>query len=536
MNMMKCKILYKKKYKWDLLSINSKSIFFKCAKKFAENFVEKKFNFKDLNKFEYFLKESSAFNNFIYEDKNYVIASVDKLNSENIFYYIRDDILFISNDINEILKQNLSKLKINEKSILDIKLLGYVLRNNTIVDGINSLQAGQYIIYDKKTGEYKLRNYFEFFSKKINYLSRNHAINKLKNIEDKIFNELIKKNKDKKILLALSGGLDSRYVLTSLLKRDFKNIIVYSYGHKNNFDSYNSEKIAKKLNVEWKMFQTTKDSYKKIYNSKIKNDYWNFADQGVLPSNLYFFESVKRLNEEYDKKKITILNGQAGDFITGDHLPDFKNKEYLLGAKISEIIFKKHFQLNRKISQNKIIIKKYEEQILNDLNVKKDLYYDYQEISKYLELWEWKERQTKRVINMQKVYEFFGFDWELPLWHEEYINFWIDQPYEFKYRRNLFIEYLVSTDKYNVFSFNEPQLSKWLTTNNEITIVGKLIKLIFTKYGSEYFYNFMNLFCKFGFMYSPYKLTYYLKKFNEYKDPLAFLNEDWLEHYKKNLK
>ena len=235
------------------------------------------------------------------------------------------------------------------------------------------------------------------------------------------------------------------------------------------------------------MLESTKESYKKIYHSELRQKYWDFADQGVLPSNLYFFESVKKLSEEFDTKKVTILNGQAGDFITGDHLPNFADLDFLTGKQVPEILYNKHFQLNRKIKQNKEIKEQYQNQIINDLKIKKNSYYSYQEISKYLELWEWKERQTKRVINMQKVYEFFNFDWELPLWHNEYINFWIDQPYEFKFKRNLFINYLVDTDIYNIFSLKEEGLSKWLTTNKHITIMGKLVKLILRNTGVNTF-------------------------------------------------
>ena len=94
---------------------------------------------------------------------------------------------------------------------------------------------------------------------------------------------------------------------------------------------------------------------------------------------------------------------------------------------------------------------------------------------------------------MQKVYDFFNLKCELPLWHNEYINFWIDQPYEIKFKRNLFIEYLVRNDTYNIFHYGEKTLPKWLSTNTHITIFGKIIKILATKYASEYYYNFMNL-------------------------------------------
>lgn len=534
--MMKYKILFKEKYRWKSFNSDSKSVYYKSSINFFDKLLNQNFDFLKLNSLEMFLKNSEPFNNFIYEDSKNIICAVDKLNSDNILYSTVDNVLYISNDIREIINLNNNNFEINPNSVTDTKLVGYVLGNKTIVKDINSLQAGQYLIFNKKNEEFRVKNYFNFFSSKTHSLSRDKAFNKLKSIEDKIFNELIERNKDKKILLALSGGLDSRYVLTSLLKRNFKNITVYSYGHKNNFDSFVSKKIADKLNLEWKMFESTNDSYKKIYQSIERQNYWNFADQGIIASNLYFFESVKKISEQYDPKKTIILNGQAGDFITGDHLPDFKNKEYLLGGEIPKIIYDKHFQLNKKINKINDLRNEYENAILDQLKIKKDQFYHYQDISKYLELWEWQERQTKRVINMQKVYEFFNFDWELPLWHDEYINFWIDQSYEHKVRRNLFVNYVVESDEFDVFNYNEETLSKWLTTNTHITIFGKIIKLIFTKYGSEYFYNFMNLFCKFGFMYSPYKLSYYLKKFNEYKDPLAFLNDDWIENYKKILK
>ena len=84
-------------------------------------------------------------------------------------------------------------------------------------------------------------------------------------------------------------------------------------------------------------FTKLQKSYKKIYNSSLRKEYWNFAGQGTMAPNLYFFEFIKKIKDEFDINKITIVNGQAGDFITGNHLPTFEESEYLRGADIAQL-------------------------------------------------------------------------------------------------------------------------------------------------------------------------------------------------------
>ena len=125
------------------------------------------------------------------------------------------------------------------------QITGYVLGKKTIIQGINSLRAGELLFIDKKNKDFKIEEYFQFYSPNTIIKNSSELIEELKGVEDKIFQDLIERNKDKTILLALSGGLDSRYVLTSLLKRNVSNIITFSYGYKNNFDSFIAQKIAK---------------------------------------------------------------------------------------------------------------------------------------------------------------------------------------------------------------------------------------------------------------------------------------------------
>ena len=51
---------------------------------------------------------------------------------------------------------------------------------------------------------------------------------------------------------------------------------------------------------------------------------------------------------------------------------------------------------------------------------------------RFYEFLEFQGRQTKYVINGQRVYEYFGYDWILPMWDDNYVKFWSAIPLEYK--------------------------------------------------------------------------------------------------------
>ena len=45
-----------------------------------------------------------------------------------------------------------------------------------------------------------------------------------------------------------------------------------------------------------------------------------------------------------------------------------------------------------------------------------------------IELLEYENRQTKYVVNSQRIYDFYNLSWLLPLWNKSYIKFWEKVP------------------------------------------------------------------------------------------------------------
>ena len=66
------------------------------------------------------------------------------------------------------------------------------------------------------------------------------------------------------------------------------------------------------------------------------------------------------------------------------------------------------------------------------LNIEKSKIY------KIFEYLEFVNRQSNYVIQGQRVYDFYNLKWELPLWDDEYLDFWNKVPYDFKFQQKLY--------------------------------------------------------------------------------------------------
>jgi asparagine synthase (glutamine-hydrolysing) len=51
------------------------------------------------------------------------------------------------------------------------------------------------------------------------------------------------------------------------------------------------------------------------------------------------------------------------------------------------------------------------------------------------------ERQAKFIINSVRAYEFFGYEWRMPFWDTELINFFLKVPMKYRINQDLYKKY-----------------------------------------------------------------------------------------------
>ena len=146
------------------------------------------------------------------------------------------------------------KDKINKEQLQAYRMSGYTTNDKTLWKNIYNLKSGSYLIYDNKSG-LKLKQYFLYQPWKI----KNKKLSELKIILkkelNKLFINIIKEAKGRRIIVPLSAGLDSRLIISGLKKIIIKMSNVSLTGLKITFESLAAKKIAKKLGYEWKFVE-----------------------------------------------------------------------------------------------------------------------------------------------------------------------------------------------------------------------------------------------------------------------------------------
>lgn len=464
----------------------------------------------------------------IFDSKLYTIAIVDKIRSYPIYYSKKGKKFRISNSARK-LKESCGHIDIEALSLLELQMAVYVTGENTIYKNLYQLQAGEILIWNKSDFILNKKRYFLFYSKNVIKDNRKELIKELGRRTDLIFKRIVNESKGKNIWVPLSGGLDSRLVLCKLKEHGVKRLNAFSWGVPKNREALTAKRVAQHLRVPWIFVSNTIKNTKEFFYSKIRKQYWEYADGLHVVPNLNQLPALLYLKEQGKiKPGDVVINGQSGDFISGAHIPILDDMNYDKNVLFKKIILK-HYK-HRKDLLNDVnisLMMKRIDKLINENS--KSFISDEQEFAKQYELWEWQERQVKRVVNGQRNYDFLGLSWLLPLWEHEYLDFWSRVPVKHKINRNLFVEYLENEDFYGLFRSFKARLSRWPGRLIIIQYFGNLIKLIMGPKISNRYYEFLDYFSQYAFLYSHLSFYDYLKLLNTHKGPLSMYSQRWIE-------
>jgi asparagine synthase (glutamine-hydrolysing) len=144
------------------------------------------------------------------------------------------------------------------------------------------------------------------------------------------------------------------------------------------------------------------------------------------------------------------------------------------------------------------------------------------------ESWECRERQSKFVVNGQRMYEFFGWDWRLPHWDGTLIDFWQRVPFELKLGQKLFKRYLKEWDYLGLFDQYDPFVWRWPLHMMWVVPLARAAGVIFGEKAKNKVYKVLWYYSHYHNHYVMYGLVHYLRTMNTARSGISLQVNQWL--------
>jgi asparagine synthase (glutamine-hydrolysing) len=479
----------------------------------------------DVNFIEKWLKSIPYFFSIIAESETQIIAAVDRIRAFPVFYSANNSKKLVSNSARK-LQDLLGLYKEDKKSVLEFTMAGYVSGNRTMFKGIFQIIPGQCLFINKKENSIQLKRYYLFFSKIHTYKSKSELIKKLNSIHDSLIKGIIDRASGRPIWVPLSGGWDSRLIVSKLAQFKCPNVQTFSYGAANDYESKLAKKVSSCLGLPWFKVDISRKQFKDYFWSIDRKKYFEFSD-GL--STLPFVQDSHVIGWLLDTgrmpKDAILVNGQSGDFITGGHMRPEHFEESISREQLIDFLLNTHYSMWRELhkEQNISVIRKRISEVIDNFHV--DMGVD----GYMAACWEWQERQCKFVVNGQKAYEFYKLDWEMPLWMPEYMDFWKKIPWKYLEDQNLYKECLRINGFRDVFNKISTEVWRWPGASILVVPIARLVGLFFGRNKKNRVYEIAKLFGHYRYSYGAYPIFKCLIASNSIRDVDSLHILTWLQ-------
>ncbi len=377
----------------------------------------------------------------IYTNKDKTYVAVDRIRSFPLFYTKFGDEIYISDNIEKLVEIT-GEEKFEIGHVQELMATGYVTGRKTLYKNIYQLQAGEYLIIHNKTGDIERRNHYLHKHSYDCNKSNVELCEELDLVLMNVFKRLIESVNGKPIVLFLSGGYDSRLVAVMLKRLNYENVYCISFGKKGNREVVAAEDVAKKIGLNWKLITFPRNYFRNMLNNEEFIKYIRNTANGVCTPYYQGVLAGEFINRGLIPEDSVIVTGNSGDLLEGDQFnSNFIEGETYTKDEIIDAIINSHYMIFGKDFSQKKIFREYVSHSIESVK-NKDIY-TYEECHDILEFFNWRERQSKYVVNDARCYdEFLGNEWRLPLWDSEFMDFWLKVPIELRKNRKLYYEYI----------------------------------------------------------------------------------------------
>jgi asparagine synthase (glutamine-hydrolysing) len=372
-----------------------------------------------------------------------LLAAVDRIRSIPLFWGRAGNDVYLSDDPYWIADQFDSE-RYDEVCKREFVLTGYVTGCETLHPNVKQLQAGEVLICEAGATDLVCspNRYFRLQEGMPYEGTSVRLIEQLDEAVTSCFERLVSHCNGRPIAIPLSGGYDSRLIACTLKRLGYENVVAYTYGRPGNHNSAISERVAGNLGIEWHFVEYSNDRWYRWFRSDECRAYMRMSHALTSIPHLQDWPAVMELVKQGILEPETVfVPGHSVTSVSQGRLTRVAQEgRFRTTDSMVDSIVENSYRLWPLTEHDKCYLDIFRQRTMRAIENRGE---PIQNVAvDAVQRWAWQEWEAKFIANWTRVYDFWGYDWWLPLWDKELIEFWMHVPAEFRIGRQLYDEYV----------------------------------------------------------------------------------------------
>jgi len=377
----------------------------------------------------------------IIESATQILAAVDRMASMPLFW-VEDGTKPVLTDDPEAAMAAVPQKAVDRLGLTEYLLTGYATGSATLQQGLSILPAGQWLHFDQASGTLKHREYYRYEHVADAPGSERELFKQLDMVHQNCARRLIQSAEGRPIAIPLSGGYDSRMVALMLKRLGYKHVSAYCYGDPRSNETSISKAVAQYLEIPWTFVEHRPRDWYLAYQSPLRQEFYRYGGHVSSRPHIQDWLAVRDLQHRGHWHPETIfVPGHSGDFIEGSYIPDaFLQRKTVSRNLFLDQAIKRHYRQWPYDPQTGELADQIRAKIQAQLQLPELM--DAEQAASHFETFYWLEQQPKFILNSMRDYEFFGYEWRLPWWDRELLEYWKRIPMAKRAGRDFYKRYV----------------------------------------------------------------------------------------------
>lgn len=351
------------------------------------------------------------------EDDAVVLLS-DLVRSHTLFY-ARAGSKWVVTDTVEKMRRHAEGWYLDTDAAEVFEKTGFTLNERTLVRGVSVVEAASQVRLPLGRDEGEV-SFWQLPTYEDPGIEDPHAFSaRYTAALDDAFGALLEQTGARQLVIPLSGGLDSRLVAAWLKKLGAPNVVAFTYGAEGSAEATIAQTVAHKLNMELIFVpmdvRTVRSQWFSEAADAFREATWNAS---ALPHVQDWYALVWLKDQGVVEGDAVFLPGHTP--VGAMHNLELLDTEPSAGAIAGALA--EHHTLNPAEKQKMLETREFRRAVKRAFE---QIPQGGRRVQNVVEWFNYRERQAKYINNSMAGYEFFGWDWALPLYWRDPLSVWL---------------------------------------------------------------------------------------------------------------